>query len=69
METAAPEMLEMLIPTVLSKMHQMQPRELTSILMAYSEEGFFDNSSGAEDPGENELVVVKNQELLVAFEK
>jgi hypothetical protein len=37
METAAPEMLEMLIPTVLSKMHQMKPRELTSILMAYSE--------------------------------
>jgi len=46
METAASEILEMLIPTVLSKMHQMQPRELTSILMAYSEEGFFDNSSG-----------------------
>jgi hypothetical protein len=42
METAAPNILEMLIPTVFNNIHKFKPRELTSILMAYSEEGFFD---------------------------
>jgi hypothetical protein len=69
METAAPDLLEMLIPTVLGNIHLLKPRELTSILMAYSEQGFFDGTQGSEDSSSKDLVVLKNPELLAAFEK
>jgi len=40
-DNASPDVLKEMIPTVISKMDNMQPRELTCLLMAYTQLGFF----------------------------
>lgn len=40
---ASPEIISELIPTVIEKMDNLKPKELTSLLMAYTQLDFFGN--------------------------
>jgi len=57
-ENASADVLKELIPTVISKMDHLKPKELTCLLVAYTEEGFF----GDRETG------LKNAILLRQFE-
>jgi len=50
-ESASKELLTDLMPTVMKQMNYMKPRELTTILMAYTDQGFFRPISDGDDAG------------------
>ena len=59
-ENASPHILKDLIPVVMEKINKFNPRELTSLLWAYTEEGYFDQIQNQKTNDENLILPNKN---------